>query len=409
MRTLRKRYAGRLGVFALAPAFTAACSHVPAPQAHDEPNPKGTTAELADSTGTVVPDRDVMSSTGDVEGAVLVRGATLVGRGRIDFVFAEGRIAEIGAVGETLDGGDRTVLDLAGRFVAPAFIDSHVHLAYAFDAPTLARGGVAAAVDLAAPLDFLGEAHAPLQLLAAGPMITAIGGYPTQGWGAGGFGLEVDGATAVRDAVERVIGAGAGVIKVPLDHAPALDRAELDTLVQTAHGRGVKVVAHALGDSDARLAAEIGADVLAHTPTEALSDATIEAWSTRTVISTLDAFGGDTPTLENLARLRAAGASVVYGTDLGNTGIPAIDRNELELLMRIGMDGDAILAAATASPAKLWGFDELGSLDVGKRASFLVLAADPRIEPLSLTEPEAVYIDGELQPPSVVGGSDIAD
>ncbi len=58
--------------------------------------------------------------------------------------------------------------------------------------------------------------------------------------------------------------------------------------------------------------------------------------------------------------------------------------------------------------AKLWGFDELGSLAVGRRARFLVLAADPRIEPRSVSEPEAVYVDGELQPPSVVGAGDIA-
>lgn len=380
-------------------AALAGCAHPPAPAARTE----GGEA----SGGERAPSGDVDSSGEDggesssgapvrgeaeASGSFVVRGATVIGHGRVDLRIEDGRIVEIGALAASpFD------LDARGRFIAPSFVDSHVHLAYAFDAPTLAAGGIAAAIDLAAPLSFLDEDHAPLQVRAAGPMITALGGYPTQGWGAGGFGLEVSGVDAVRGAVDEVIDAGAALIKVPIGEAPTLGDAELIALVAQAHRRGVPVVAHALTDADASRAAIAGVDILAHTPTERLSEATVLAWSSRAVISTLDAFGGAPDTIDNLRRLREAGATVLYGTDLGNTGIPAIDRNELASLATAGLDGAAILAAGTTTPAAFWGLDGLGALDVGARASFLVLEADPKIDPQTLTSPIAVYLDGQPQ------------
>lgn len=337
----------------------------------------------------------------------VIRGAHVVGVGDVDVVVKDGRIASMGPLDESEIGA--FVVDYPGHFIAPAFVDSHVHLSYAFDAKTLAAGGVAAAVDLAAPIGALAESTAPMRVLGSGPMITATGGYPTQSWGAGGFGLEVDGVAEVRAAVDRVIDAGAGVIKVPIGDAPELDDAELAALVERAHARDRKVVAHALADADAMRAATFGVDVLAHTPVESLSDATIAAWSKRAVISTLDAFGAQPSTIENLKRLREAGCTVLYGTDLGNTGIPAIDHNELDALAAAGLSPQEIIDAGTSVPATFWGFAELGAPEVHARASFLVLEEDPRDSVQTLTEPVAVFIDGELQPRSLTGSGDIKD
>ena len=377
--------------WALAFLAASACQHVPAPASGSSGSsgPDLTTGDLASESSTATA---VVADLGLASGLV-VRGATVVGVGRVDLLVRDGRIVELGEITENV-----AEHDARGQFVAPAFIDSHVHLAYAFDEPTLAAGGIAAAVDLAAPLEFLEESHEPLALIAAGPMITALDGYPTQTWGAGGFGLEVDGVRAVRDAVDSLADAGAGVIKIPLGDEPSLTDDEIVALVGRAHDRGLKVVAHALGDAEARKAALLGVDMLAHTPVEPLTDETVEAWHSGAVISTLDAFGGSAVVVDNLRRLRAAGATVLYGTDLGNTGIPAIDPNEIGLLVAAGLDGEAIIAAGTATAAGVWGFEGLGTLAVGARASFLLLERDPRIDPLVLATPLSVYIDGELQP-----------
>ena len=87
---------------------------------------------------------------------------------------------------------------------------------------------------------------------------------------------------------------------------------------------------------------------------------------------------------------------MLYGTDLGNTRDTNIQAAELNLLVAAGFDGASIVKAGTSVPAEFLGLNDLGSLEVGKRASFLVLAVDPTVDPHSLSEPVAVYVDGTL-------------
>jgi imidazolonepropionase-like amidohydrolase len=94
--------------------------------------------------------------------------------------------------------------------------------------------------------------------------------------------------------------------------------------------------------------------------------------------------------VDNLRRLRAAGAVVLYGTDFGNTRTAGIDPDELSLLRSAGLDSGAILTAATSAPAAFWGLDGLGSLDVGDDASFLLLSDDPFADPTAFASGEVV-------------------
>lgn len=333
------------------------------------------------------------------DGGVALLNATLAGGGPVDVEFQEGRISAVVAAGS---GGVPsseavTTVDLSGLWLAPAFIDSHVHLAYYAKAEEMAAGGVAAAVDLAAPLSWLiglQQGGLPLKVLASGPMVTAEGGYPTRGWGAGGYGLECADAAAAADAVRALAEAGAALIKLPVTSPPVLDEDALVAAVEAAHGLGLKVASHALSDGEAATAARVGADLLAHTPTEALAAETVAAWSDRTVISTLRAFGGGSAAVSDLAALRAAGARVLYGTDFGNTRTTGIDGEEIALLEEAGLDGAAILAAGTSAPADFWGLTELGEIAVGKEASLLVLSADPLLQPETLASPAQVWIAG---------------
>jgi imidazolonepropionase-like amidohydrolase len=322
----------------------------------------------------------------------VLAGATLVGGVQADVEVADGVIV---AVGEGSADAER--VDVRGLWIGPAFIDSHVHLAYRPGPEALAVGGVAGVVDMASPLEFLTAELAPLQVRASGPMVTAVGGYPTQSWGAGGYGVECADAEAAEAAVARLHTAGAKLVKLPVTGGPVLDAPALAAAVAAAQALGMRVASHALEDTGALAAAEAGADVLAHTPTEAMASATLAAWSGRAVVSTLAAFGGGPAADANLAALRARGATVLYGTDYGNTSHPGIDPDEIALLAQAGLDGPAILAAGTSMPAAYWGFDTLGSVAVGQAASLLVLGADPLLEPLAWTTPVQVYVDGVAQ------------
>jgi imidazolonepropionase-like amidohydrolase len=322
---------------------------------------------------------------------VVLRGLNAGGTGTTDLALRNGKIAEIGpGVAPELP----SVVSPANQYAIPSFIDSHVHLAYLDEPGQMADGGIAAVLDLAAPIGWIGREMPPLRVLWSGPMITAEGGYPLRSWGADGYGLPVTDPQSARAAVDRIVAAGAKVIKFPVTAPPVLDDATMKALVAAAHSHGLKVVVHALGDGDAARAAAAGADVLGHTPVEPLSDATVAAWSKGVVISTLSAFGSSDAAVRNLRRLREAGATVLYGTDFGNTRTPGIDAEEIRLLVAAGLDGRAIIEAGTATPARVWGFTDLGSLAPKKDASLLVYTEDPGEHPEILASPDQVWVAG---------------
>jgi imidazolonepropionase-like amidohydrolase len=323
---------------------------------------------------------------------VTFTNATLPGGQAVNLMIRAGRFASVGGAAS---GGD--AVDLGGSFVVPAFIDCHVHLSYLAVSTTLARSGVAAVVDLGAPLASLGTAPDLLTVIPSGPIVTATAGYPTQSWGRNGYGLEVTSPADAQAAVDRLRSAGSRVIKIALTEAPTLDDATARAIVERAHAHGMRVVAHALDAVNTSRAAELGVDALAHTPVEPLPAAVVRAWAGRAVISTLDAFGAAPTAVENLRALRAAGAIVLYGTDLGNTTTPAIQRRELELLAAAGLDARAILEAATTEPARYFGLSELGRIAPGSAASFLVLDSDPLADAQVLSRPAAVYLAGSKQ------------
>ncbi|MCB9795809.1 MAG: amidohydrolase family protein [Alphaproteobacteria bacterium] len=329
-------------------------------------------------------DPQVSAPTGDV----VLRGAQVVGVGAVDVLVSEGRIAAVGgAMPEDAD-----VIDLSGKWLAPALIDAHVHVAYWQVGDELAAAGLAGAVDLAAPEEWIGRGFEGLEVAWSGPMVTAVGGYPTQTWGRNGYGVECADAQAAVAAVDRLADAGARVIKLPVTASDSHAPETLAAAVTRARERGLVTVSHALGDAEALAARRAGVEVLAHTPTSALSDATVAAWADGAVIATLDAFGGAPATVDNLRRLREAGATVLYGTDLGNARVAGISEDEIARMQDAGMSGAAILEAATRAPAQRFGFDDLGEIAPGKRASLLVLDADPSLSPTTLAHPARVFV-----------------
>lgn len=317
-------------------------------------------------------------------------GGTVVGVGAAELSVREGHIAEVGPSVEPLG----EVVSIEGRWLVPAFIDSHVHVVYRPEAAALARGGIAAAVDLAAPTSVFSLQTGPLRLVASGPMVTAPSGYPTQSWGRDGYGLECADADAAVQAVTELHGLGAGVIKLPVTGGHQLGPEALAAAVARAHELDLRVASHAMSDSAARSAATAGVDVLAHTPTSALSSEALSAWGDRAVITTLVAFGDGAQTRANLAALKERGAVVLYGTDQGNTGPRGVWAPELAAMAGAGLTPAEILAAGTTAPASWWGLDDLGVLAPGYAASLLVLDADPLVDPLALARPVDVYLDG---------------
>jgi imidazolonepropionase-like amidohydrolase len=287
------------------------------------------------------------------------------------------------------------VVDLGGRFTVPAFIDSHVHLTYYAVAEALPAGGIVAAADFAAPIESLGHEWS-IPVRRSGPMLTPLAGYPTTSWGAGGYGLEVTSESEARAAVDRLLDAGADFIKAPLMGTSGLSDELLGAVIERAHERQAKVAVHALTAEDAARAVASSVDILAHTPAEPVAAEVLAGWGARAVVSTLSAFGASASAVSNLSALRDAGARVLYGTDLGNTRTVGIQAAEVDALVAAGFSGSEIVRSATAQAAEFWGFSELGTLEPGKRASFLVLSDSPDENPGTLAVPLAVVFDGRV-------------
>lgn len=247
-----------------------------------------------------------------------------------------------------------------GKPSAPArtelpIVDSHVHLSLEPVDAQLAAAGVLYAVDLAAPDRDLDRPTALRGIIRSGAMLTHVGGYPLDAWGSDGYGFGCDDAACVTARIDFLAAHHVPVLKIALDDdglAPAL----VPAAVSAAHAHGMKVAVHALSAASAKLAGEAGADILAHTPLEPLPAATVQLFAHRAVITTLAAFGGSRAAVDNLRALRAAGATVVYGTDLGNLHDAGPSAQEMALMRQAGMDDAAITGAMTAVPLRYWGF-----------------------------------------------------
>jgi imidazolonepropionase-like amidohydrolase len=312
----------------------------------------------------------------------LVRGAAVVADG--------GMIAYAGTAAAAPPADE--VRELEG-FLMPGVADRHTHIRLA-DPGAVLLGGVTALRDLAwVPEEIFALADAselpsftgPL-IRAVGPMLTAPGGYPVgDRWAPTGTARELSGPEDARAAVAELASLGAAAIKVSLnaEAGPTPSDAELAAIVEAAHARDLPVTAHVEGTGQAERAVGAGIDEFAHAPwSERLPDAVVQAAArSMRVVSTLDilSYGEVTPELrtacENLVRFRAAGGTVVYGTDLGNGPIPpGIHVREALLLHEaVRMTPEEVLSAMTAS-----------RLEAGAPADLVGLGSDPleRVEAL---------------------------
>jgi imidazolonepropionase-like amidohydrolase len=102
--------------------------------------------------------------------------------------------------------------------------------------------------------------------------------------------------------------------------------------------------------------------------------------------------------LRNLKLLSDGGVMIAMGTDSG-TGTGRwqgyFEHVEMELMVKAGMTPMQTLVASTGNAAKVMGLDkDVGTLQPGKRADFVVLTADPLADIKNTRTIESVWIDG---------------
>ena len=243
-----------------------------------------------------------------------------------------------------------------------------------------------------------------------------------------------------RAAVEELHGHGVDIIKIWVDDrggtVPKLGPEVYRAIIDEAHARGMRVASHlgsTSGLADAKDLFRAGIDGFAHTvrdrdideeymalvreypdvwtiPNLPGSPVTLddlpwlsetlppfEVESLRTQAERLEAEGpGESFELQcrNLARNREAGMIIGMGTDSG-VSVAWTTHTELRDMAGCGLTPMEVLEAATRVNAEIPELDDLGAVAAGKRASFVVLDANPLDDIANTRRIADVYLRGE--------------
>lgn len=390
----------------------------------------------------------------------LIADASQRPTGPATITIVDGRISTVQAGLIPANAGDIFV-DLTGKTVLPGLIDTHVHLtgdpddqfwSQAVDtdewatlvgvknARVTAKAGFTTVRDVGSPQQAgfalrkaTAEGMIPgPRILSSGPSVSIIGGHGD----VSGFRPEVNAAlsggntcTGPEQCAERVreaSRAGADLIKITAtggvlsQQARGLGQhftdAEMKAIVDTAHGLGLKVAAHAHGARGIEAAARAGVDSIEHgTFADAAAIRAMKASGTA-LVPTLMAFTGIgerlgkgiyTPQVEAKVRMtlesvgkaaraaRAAGVPVVFGTD---SAVYEHGRNaeELALLVQYAdMSPAEAIASATTGAARLLGIEnEVGKIAPGYSADLIAVAGDPLADVKLLQKVDYVMVRG---------------
>ena len=344
---------------------------------------------------------------------VLERHAVAVSGDRIEAVTPADRLS-----------GPGQPIRFSGTLL-PGFIDLHAHLRLGQVPPDIVlRHGLTTVRETGGPLLPPSGGDGRLRVLAAGPILTAPGGYPIPVFGPG-TGLEMQDERAARNAVAELVQGGAAFIKIALEPGqspgapwtrhqsaapppwPIPPLEVVQAIVGEAHAHGLIVAAHLSGPEGAALALDAGVDEWAHVPCDPLPAGLVAraAAAGVRVVSTLDTLSHCTGVFGNARQLAEAGIELLYGTDLGHTDVPwGIDAQELELMVHTAGGVRTpleVLSAVTARAGEHLGLAPLGKLVKDAPADLIGIHGNPLEQFKPLEYPELVVSGGVavVEPP----------
>jgi imidazolonepropionase-like amidohydrolase len=376
-------------------------------------------------------------------------GATLIdGTGRAPIpnatiVVRDGRIVAAGPTDNVTIPSDAEAIALDGKIVIPGLINAHGHVNAPSDLRTYAAYGITTVFSLGGepPSVFAArdEQATPAldraRVFLAGPVLAPR--------------TPAEARTQVAAAIAQKV----DIIKIRVDdNLGTTQKMSPDVyaaVIDEAHRRGMRVASHLFYLADAKSLLAAGTDFVAHSIRDADVDAeVIAALKSRGVcvsptlmreVSTFvyestPAFFSDpfflahanaewvavlkeparqqamraSPAAQrykvalevasrNLKRLADAGVPIAMGTDTGPTGRfqGYFELMELELMVKAGLTPRQALESATRGAARCMRLDrDVGTLERGKWADFVVLDADPLANISNLRKISSVWIAG---------------
>ena len=369
-------------------------------------------------------------------------GRVIVGDGKVienaSFLVQDDRITQVGPAAAIKAPAGAMRVNLAGKTVMPAIIDTHVHTsttreALITDLKQRAHFGVGAAMSLGLdPGDFAFKVRAE-SIPGAARFFTAGRGITAPEPGRTDVPYWITTPEQARKAVQELAANKVDIVKIWVDDrdhkftklSPALYSAAIDE----AHKNKLRVTAHIFALEDAKGLLKAGIDAFAHGIRDTDADADVMAlfkahpnvvvvpnmpdrgvaadysWLKGHIpdgeLQKIQAAATDRPQVaatwaiqgRNLKKLSDAGVTIALGTD-GNT--PWAPHVEMQDMVAAGMTPAQVIVAATKNGAEFLRMARTGTIANGSIADFLILDANPLDDVTNTRKISSVYLHGAL-------------
>jgi imidazolonepropionase-like amidohydrolase len=370
------------------------------------------------------------------EGARLITGDGSAPLENAAFVVDGARITQVGRAGQAKAPAGAARVNLAGKTVMPAIIDTHTHMPEKREALVdslrqKAYYGVSVVMSLGTDPGDLAFTTRDERLPGAARLLTAGRGITMPEPGRTEVPYWVTTDAEARKAVQELAARKVDIVKIWVDDrngkykklTPELYGAVIDE----AHKHGLRVTVHVYYLDDAKGLLRAGVDAFAHGVRDKDVDeefmtlvkqrpnfvlvpnmpdrgvATDMSWLSGSIpadqLKKLQAAATDRPQAQqafgiqarNLAKMNAAGVRIALGTD-GN--VAWSHHLEMEDMVASGMTPQQVLTAATRNGAEFLALKDHGTIASGKSADFLVLDANPLDDIKNTRRIADVYIRG---------------
>lgn len=352
------------------------------------------------------------------------------------FVVDDTRFVQVGRAGDVQVPAGATRVDLTGKTVMPAIVDTHTHVPTSRDAliDLLQRKAYYGAGAIASLGQDTGDVAFQVreEVVPNGAMLRTAGrGLTMPEPGRTEAPYWVSSEAEARKAVQELAARKVDFVKIWVDDRDGkykkLGPDLYGAIIDEAHKHGLRVTAHIFTLEDAKGLLRAGLDAFAHSVRDRDIDdeglalfkkhsnlvvapnlpdrgvATDMSWLSESIaadeLKKLQEAATDRPQAQqaygiqarNLAKIHAAGVKIVLGTD---GGIPWSHHVEMADMVAAGMTPSDVIVASTKNAAEFLRLNDVGTVAAGKRADFLVLDANPLDDITNTRKIAGVYLRG---------------